>query len=205
MNMFELNKYKKEKLLDLIKRDSSISYGIVQPGNEVKDGLPVLRPVDIINDEINFDSIKKIEPSLANNYKKTNLCGGEILIVVRGEPGCTVLTDEKVKGFNITRGLAVINPDLTKINPHYLTTFLKSDLAQRYIKKYTRGAALRQINLRDLKNLNVPIPPETLQKKFAAIAKQVELMKEHQKQSKEQLDNLYNALMQKAFNGELKC
>ena len=43
------------------------------------------------------------------------------------------------------------------------------------------------------------------QNKFASIVKEVEAMKEHQKQSKDQIENLFNALMQKAFKGELKC
>ena len=56
-----------------------------------------------------------------------------------------------------------------------------------------------------IKNLKIPLPPIELQNKFAEIVKQVESMKEHQKESKEQIDNLFNALMQKAFKGELKC
>jgi type I restriction enzyme S subunit len=46
-------------------------------------------------------------------------------------------------------------------------------------------------------------PPIELQNKFSSIVKEVESMKEQQKHSKEQIDNLFNALMQKAFKGEL--
>ena len=46
-------------------------------------------------------------------------------------------------------------------------------------------------------------PPIELQNKFASIVKEVESMKEQQKQSKEQIDNLFNVLMQKAFKGEI--
>ncbi|MBL7147757.1 MAG: restriction endonuclease subunit S [Nanoarchaeota archaeon] len=51
--------------------------------------------------------------------------------------------------------------------------------------------------------LQIPHPPIKLQNKFASIVEQVEKMKEKQKHSKEHIDNLFNALMQKAFNGEL--
>ena len=57
----------------------------------------------------------------------------------------------------------------------------------------------------DLEKIKIPLPPIELQNKFAEIVKQVESMKEHQKESKEQIDDLFNALMQKAFKGELKC
>ena len=49
----------------------------------------------------------------------------------------------------------------------------------------------------------MPIPPLHLQQKFASIVKEIESMKEQQKHSKEQIDNLFNVLMQTAFKGEL--
>jgi type I restriction enzyme S subunit len=50
-----------------------------------------------------------------------------------------------------------------------------------------------------------PVPPMELQNQFAEIVKKVETLKTHQKQSKQEIDNLFNALMQKAFKGELTC
>jgi hypothetical protein len=38
---------------------------------------------------------------------------------------------------------------------------------------------------------------------FASIAKQVEKIIDQQKHSKEQIDNIFNVLMQKTFTGEL--
>jgi len=54
-----------------------------------------------------------------------------------------------------------------------------------------------------MKDFDIPLPPLSLQNKFASIVKEVEAIKEQQKQSKEEIDNLFNALMQKAFKGEL--
>jgi type I restriction enzyme, S subunit len=63
----------------------------------------------------------------------------------------------------------------------------------------------KMANLTFIRNLEIPLPPTELQNKFASIVKEVEDMKEQQKHSKNQIDNLFNALMQKAFKGELKC
>jgi len=51
--------------------------------------------------------------------------------------------------------------------------------------------------------LKIPLPPLAIQNKFASIVKEVEAMKEQQKLSKDHIDDLFNALMQKAFRGEL--
>ena len=56
---------------------------------------------------------------------------------------------------------------------------------------------------RELELFKIIHPPLPLQQKFALIVKEVEAIKEQQKHSKEHLDNLFNALMQKAFKGEL--
>jgi restriction endonuclease S subunit len=67
------------------------------------------------------------------------------------------------------------------------------------------GAAIPQLTIPMIKSKKIPLPTIELQNKFAEIVKQVESMKEHQKESREQIDDLFNALMQKAFKGELKC
>lgn len=61
----------------------------------------------------------------------------------------------------------------------------------------------KMANLTFIRNLIIPLPPISLQNKFASIVKEVEAMKEQQKHSKNHIDNLFNALMQKAFKGEL--
>ena len=54
-----------------------------------------------------------------------------------------------------------------------------------------------------IKNIQIPLPPLELQKKFAYIVEQVEKLKEKQKQSREKIEEMFNSLMQRAFNGEL--
>lgn len=60
------------------------------------------------------------------------------------------------------------------------------------------------ISNRDIKGIEILLPPIEFQNKFASIVKDVEAMKKQQKHSKNHIDKLFNALMQKAFNGKLK-
>ena len=199
------NGWKEETLGNLIINNTSISYGIVQPGNEFIDGVSIVRPVDITNNQLIHDNIKKIDPEIEKKYKRTRLEGNELLITVRGTTGNSVITNEKCNGFNVTRGIAVIRPEKKVINIFYLNEFLKSPLSQKYIKDHTRGATLQQINIKDLKIMPILLPPLPLQNKFTNIVQQVEHLREHQSQSKQHIDDLFNALMQKAFKGELAC
>ncbi len=51
--------WKKKKLKDIVTEDCTISYGIVQTGEEQKEGIPVFRPVDIVNHTPKVEELKK--------------------------------------------------------------------------------------------------------------------------------------------------
>jgi len=86
------------------------------------------------------------------------------------------------------------------LNSIYLLHLLFS-LKERLISK-SIGGGQPNISQLIIKETKIPLPPIELQNKFAAIVKEVEQLKEQQKHSKEQIDNLFNVLMQKAFKGE---
>ena len=88
-----------------------------------------------------------------------------------------------------------------KIQMIYIYYFLKTN--QTKIYKMQKGIAQPHVYPKDLENIKIPLPPLPLQQKFASIVEQVEKLKEKQKQSKENINNLFNSLMQRAFNGEL--
>ena len=65
------------------------------------------------------------------------------------------------------------------------------------------NSSLAIVEAKKLNSIEVPIPPITLQNQFAKIVEEVEQLKQTQEKSKEEIDNLYNKLMQQAFKGEL--
>jgi len=100
----------------------------------------------------------------------------------------------------IGRGLASIRPK-EKLTLEFLFSALQT--MEEKIANLGTGSTFKAITSEQLKTLKIPLPPLSLQQRFASIVKEVEQLKEQQKQSKEQIDNLFNALMQKAFKGEL--
>jgi len=101
----------------------------------------------------------------------------------------------------IGRGLASILPK-DKITLEFLYSTLQA--MEDKIANMGSGSTFKAITSSQLRNLKIPLPPISLQNKFASIVKEVEAMKEQQKHSKNHIDKLFNALMQKAFKGELK-
>ena len=199
VEMFGESEYPCNSLISLIIEGAGLSYGIVQPGDDGTGDMGVLRPVDFADGKIKTDSIKYIDRSLGDGFKKTELNGNELLITVRGTTGITALTDSRFKGMNVTRGIAVIRYDEKKIDPIYLNEYLKMEESQQYIKEHTRGATLQQINLSDLRDLKVIVPPLLLQQAFSAFVERVDQQKQTVQQSLEKLELMKKALMQEYF------
>lgn len=100
--------WKKKKLKDIVTEDCTISYGIVQTGEEQKEGIPVFRPVDIVNHTPKVEELKKTTEFISDRYKKTLLKGHELLITVRANIADTFIADEEFMGCNVGRGIVPI-------------------------------------------------------------------------------------------------
>ena len=186
-------------LIDLIIEGAGLSYGIVQPGDDGTGDMGVLRPVDMVDGKISTASIKYIDRSIGDGFKKTELYGDELLITVRGTTGITALTDIRFNGMNVTRGIAVVRYDRNKINPVYLNAYLNTDESQRYIQEHTRGATLHQINLSDLRVQQIMVPPLALQEQMAAFIEQTDKSKSVVQKALDEAQLLFDSLMQQYF------
>jgi type I restriction enzyme S subunit len=183
-----------------VPENCSISYGIVQPGDEVLDGVPIVRPVDFTADRIvKFDGLKKISPSIAQQYQRTVLAGGEILICVRGTTGIVKIADQSLCGANVTRGIVPLTFN-NRVNSTYAFEYLKSNNAQEFIAFKTKGTALKQINISDLKQLPIILPPLPLQEEFAAKIEAIEAQKANIEETIRKMQTLLDSRMDYWFN-----
>tara|TARA_R110002020_G_scaffold475979_2_gene715315 strand:- start:3089 stop:4321 length:1233 start_codon:yes stop_codon:yes gene_type:complete len=145
-----------------------ITYGVVQPGPSVPNGIRFIRGGDFPGGKIDMGVLRTISPELASQYRRTRLEGGEVLVSLVGYPGaCTIVPDE-LAGANVNRAVAVMRPTEAITSP-YLYHFISSPVAQARLKKETIGSAQQVINLRDLKEIVIPVPPKHEQDKIAAI------------------------------------
>jgi type I restriction enzyme, S subunit len=65
------------------------------------------------------------------------------------------------------------------------------------------GGTKKALNYSQIRDFDSSLLPLDLQKKSASIVNEVEVTKEPQKHLKEQINNIFNALMQKAVEGEI--
>jgi type I restriction enzyme S subunit len=130
----------------------------------------------------------------------TKICStGDILFCVRGATaGRMNWTDQE---YCIGRGIAAIQAIPHLSESRYLYQLLLMNYGR--FQATGRGSTFINISYDELSNLVIPIPPFPLQQKFASIVEKVESLRQNQQSSNHQIENLFNALMQKAFKGEL--
>ena len=155
-------------LQDIVADGCSISYGIVQTGDDVENGIPVVRPVDLADKIVSLRGLKKVEPSIAEPYKRTILKGGDLLLCVRGTTGVISIASDELKGCNVSRGIVPLTFKST-VCPQYIYYQFLSQGIQKEIESKTRGAALRQINMEDLRQIRFPIPTLEVQKQIVSL------------------------------------
>lgn len=197
-----------EKTLEsLVTEDCSLSYGIVQPGDDFNNGLPVVRPTDLKTEFITPNGLKLIDPAKSEGYKRTVLQGDELLVCVRGSTGITSIACKSLADANVTRGIVPVRFNQKLILSRFGYYQFISPLVQNQIKDATYGAALMQINIRDFRKIKVSTPSIEVQNalinKLDSIRPDLTRAEEIYRQKLLALDELKKSILQKAFSGEL--
>jgi type I restriction enzyme S subunit len=146
---------------------SSISYGVLKPGPETVDGIPMLRVKDLKNGHIDTAKIYRISPELDSEYKRTKLKGGEVLLSIQGSVGRVAIVPSSLVGANVSRTLAVI-PPINSEFAKWLWMMLQTPQIQDAMRLVIGGTTRDSLNLRDLRPLRLPVAPSNEQRRIVA-------------------------------------
>lgn len=190
-----------QSLERLIDPNRPITYGILKPGDDIEDGIPYIRVVDIKNEKVLTDQLKKTTKKIASQYKRSQLKFGDLLMSIRGHVGRMAIVPINAEGANITQDTARLA--LTDADAAFVMQCLTTEGMKNYMARRTKGIAVQGINLGDVKQLPIIMPPLKLQKEFSTIVDAIVMQKNRLQAHLVELDTLFASLQQRAFNGEL--
>lgn len=193
-------------LEDLCDSGRPITYGIVQTGEHTDGGIPTVRCGDIKGYCVEPASLKLVEQQIEQQYPRTRLRGGEVLVAIRGTVGGVAVAGAELAGANISREVAMLAV-LPGVNPHFLALALASPLGRALLSLHTKGVAQSGVNIADLRAFPLLVPPHDEQvaivaRVHAAFAR-LEQVNLQAQQSRGFLENLDQSILAKAFRGEL--
>lgn len=126
----------------------------------------------------------------------------DVLISCSGTIGRVTRVKQHFK-FQLVRSVALIRPITSIVDPTYLEYSFDTNLIKGQIDRAVNQSSQANLFQGKIKKLSIPLPPIHLQQQFAYFVERVELMRQSQSRSVQEIDDLFNALMQKAFTGEL--
>lgn len=121
-------------------------------------GIPFLRGSDLDNGKLTLTNARYITQSKHNELVSGHLIEDDIVIAVRGSLGSLGYVRPDCVGWNINSQLAIIRTRKIELAGKYLIQFLLSIRGNKEILSHITGTALKQLPIKQLKNIKVPIP-----------------------------------------------
>ena len=135
-------------LSSLVQKGRKITYGIVQPGQFVEDGVILVRGRDYSAGWRDLDGFKRVTPEIDAPYKRSKLRAGDLVITIVGaNTGTVAVVPDWLEDANITQTTARVAVEHKKAEPGFVEQVLRSALGQREVYRYQKGGAQPGLNL----------------------------------------------------------
>lgn len=154
-------------LMRLTEPGRNIMYGIVLPGPNVEDGVPIVKGGDVRPHRLRLELLNRTTYEIESPFARARLKPNDIVYSIRGTIGDAELVPEELLDANITQDVARVSPS-AGVHSAWLLWALKSRAVFSQLDRLSAGAAVRGINIFDLKRARVPVPPKEEQKLIAA-------------------------------------
>jgi type I restriction enzyme S subunit len=170
----------------------------------VGKGVAVIGIDNAVKNEFAWGERRFITSEKYEKLKRYRVYPQDLIVTIMGTTGRIAVVPDDIPLSISTKHLAVITLDKNKIKPEFLAIAIKThpDLLKQ-IKVSNKGAIMDGLNLGLIKALQLRLPPLSLQMEYLETLKVIQDRVFEARTSHIPNDDLFNALMQKAFKGEL--
>jgi type I restriction enzyme S subunit len=162
-------------LENLIAPDTTITYGIVQAGPHIEDGIPYIKTGDMSGDSLPTEGLARTSPKIALGYPRSRVRAGELVYSIRASVGSVHRVPFELDGANLTQGTARIAPN-RNTDAEFLLWALRSHPCQNWVNSRTKGTTYKEITLATLRHVPVPFPPLPEQRAIAEVLSDVDAL-----------------------------
>lgn len=140
---------------------ADICYGIVQSGQFVADGVPVLSIRDLSGD---FETdLHRTSPAIDAQYRRSRIAPKDVLLSIKGTIGRVGVAPEHYAG-NISRELARLRFG-KDVLPEFARLYFLSREAQRRLDLAVVGTTRAEVSIHVLKRFGFPVPSPVAQQR----------------------------------------
>jgi type I restriction enzyme S subunit len=184
---------------------SGITKGRKTNGKAIHE-VPYLAVINVQDKILKLSTVKTIEATV-DEIERYKLKKDDLLLTEGGDPdklGRGTLWNEELPICIHQNHIFRVRLTTDKIHPFFLNWLIGSNRGKQYFlqsAKQTTGIAT--INMAQLRNFPLLIPPIAEQRKFVEQLRSLKQAEGYQTSSLSHLDSLFSSLQQRAFSGEL--
>ena len=131
-----------------------------------KDFAPIghclfLNTGNVTKDGFNFSNCAFISPEKDAALRKGKLNREDVVLTTRGTVGNVAHFNDEVpyEHVRINSGMVILRAEQRQLSSHFLYLFVRSALFSEQVKALQSGSAQPQLPIRDMKQIEMPIPP----------------------------------------------
>lgn len=159
-----------------------------KPHDSPAGGLRVIQVGDVqLNGLLDVSVSPRIEQEVG--YKKFILKEGDVIFRGRAGVAAALVCKANVP-IMAASPLVIIKVDKKRVFPEYVTWYLNSIEAQRYFNRASQGTLIKAVGIKELTQLELPLPPLEIQKEIiqtAELSKREQGLLEEIRKRKEKL------------------
>ena len=210
-NMFESTDIV-QKSIGMLLEDKSLilhkdgNHGSLYPrANDFgEDGVPFLSATCITEEGgIDHSEVKWLSEEKAKLLRHGWIDRNDVLLAHNATVGKVGYYDGEYDRALIGTSLTAFRVNPERIDPHFLWGALRDQYFQRQLERIMKQALRNQVPITAQRKLLLRIPPQPLQRKFAQRMLEIRGLGSEQAASRRRLDDLFQSLLHRAFNGEL--
>jgi type I restriction enzyme S subunit len=166
----------------------------------VTEGARFIRSLDVRMNYISDEDAVFVNPPQGAEADRTRVKAGDVLLTITGSQiGRVAPVPDRVDGAFISQHVAILRLK-SGLLPVFLSMFLSLGVGgQREIARLQYGQTKPGLNLDQIREFRIPVPPLSLQQKFAGLVERAERLRSVQRESLRQAEHLFATLLHHAF------
>ncbi len=183
-----------------------IYYGLTAEATDDMTNLRLLRTTDIKDHKVNWDALPYavITEKNRTNINRYLLKKNDLIISRAGTVGVAILVPRDFDDVIFGSYLIKVKVNEKLVYPQYIYYYCRSDTYWIQIGTGQAGSTLKNINLRVLSNVKIPLPPIDEQRKIAEILSTIDRYIDSLRNRLDRLRRVKSSLMDILLTGKIR-